>query len=240
MKNQYFGDINDFKKYGLLRILSGGGIRTAVCWMLTDADNGTDGRFIEYLREPQKWRAYDPVLFDSLAQCLHDTGVRHVEWAHQEGFLPSTVFYDALLTDGIEARRQYSEQFLAIAQGSDLVFCDPDNGLAVQSVAVGRKGSNKYLYWDEVTRLFAAGHSILVYQHFPRVAHEVFVERLAAEIARKIAVSEVIVFCTANVVFLLIPQPRHLARFQAQGAQVRTTWGKQIEVTRHLPPNPAN
>ena len=35
MKNQYFGDINDYRKYGLLRILTNGGeVDTAVCWML--------------------------------------------------------------------------------------------------------------------------------------------------------------------------------------------------------------
>jgi len=33
MKNQYFGDINDYRKYGLLRTLTGGQIKTAVCWM---------------------------------------------------------------------------------------------------------------------------------------------------------------------------------------------------------------
>jgi len=40
MKNQYFGDINDYRKYGLLRLLTDGGdIRTAVCWMLTPGDD---------------------------------------------------------------------------------------------------------------------------------------------------------------------------------------------------------
>jgi hypothetical protein len=41
MKNQYFGDINDYRKYGLLRILSDeGSMRTGVCWMLTRDDGG--------------------------------------------------------------------------------------------------------------------------------------------------------------------------------------------------------
>jgi hypothetical protein len=44
MKNQYFGDINDYRKYGLLRGLSNRGeIRTAVCWMLTTDDGRGDG-----------------------------------------------------------------------------------------------------------------------------------------------------------------------------------------------------
>ena len=46
MKNQYFGDINDYRKYGLIRILSNSGIiRTGICWMLTPDDTRTDGKF---------------------------------------------------------------------------------------------------------------------------------------------------------------------------------------------------
>ena len=35
MKNQYFGDIGDYGKYGLLRFLSMRGITIAVNWYLT-------------------------------------------------------------------------------------------------------------------------------------------------------------------------------------------------------------
>jgi hypothetical protein len=39
MKNQYFGDINDYRKYGLLRMLhSTGDGRLLVAWMLTPDD----------------------------------------------------------------------------------------------------------------------------------------------------------------------------------------------------------
>jgi len=61
MKNQYFGDINDYGKYGLLRILAGfGELKIAVCWMLTPDDGRRDGRLIQYLKQPEKWRKYDP------------------------------------------------------------------------------------------------------------------------------------------------------------------------------------
>ena len=36
MKNQYFGDVNDYRKYGLLRLLGRAGkVKIGVCWMLT-------------------------------------------------------------------------------------------------------------------------------------------------------------------------------------------------------------
>lgn len=33
MKNQYFGDINDYRKYGLLRVLQSTGSKLLVAWM---------------------------------------------------------------------------------------------------------------------------------------------------------------------------------------------------------------
>src|SRR5689334_17138573 len=46
MKHQYFGDVNDYRKYGLLRsIQKEAGLRVAVCWMLTPNDGRSDGKF---------------------------------------------------------------------------------------------------------------------------------------------------------------------------------------------------
>ena len=43
MKNQYFGDVNDYRKYGLLRALQGeGSLSTLVAWMLTPDDGSNE------------------------------------------------------------------------------------------------------------------------------------------------------------------------------------------------------
>ncbi len=40
MKNQYFGDVNNYRKYGLLRRLAGDGeVSIGICWMLTPNDH---------------------------------------------------------------------------------------------------------------------------------------------------------------------------------------------------------
>lgn len=70
MKHQYFGDINDYRKYGLLRLLSDRGtITTGVCWMLTANDGGNDGNQRDYLVDRQQFRHFDPRLFDFLSGC---------------------------------------------------------------------------------------------------------------------------------------------------------------------------
>ena len=50
MKNQYFGDLADYRKYGLLRTLAGAGLSAGVCWMLTPDDDSGHGNNAGYLR----------------------------------------------------------------------------------------------------------------------------------------------------------------------------------------------
>jgi hypothetical protein len=57
VKNQYLGDINDYRKYGLLRALTNGGeIKTAICWMLTPDDRRGGSGFIGCLEQEHTWR----------------------------------------------------------------------------------------------------------------------------------------------------------------------------------------
>jgi hypothetical protein len=52
VKNSYVGDIGDFGKYGLLRILGKTGLSLGVVWHLTpDEQEHEDGRFTDYLTE---------------------------------------------------------------------------------------------------------------------------------------------------------------------------------------------
>jgi len=237
VKNQYYGDINDYRKYGLLRVLSNGGaISTAVCWMLTDADTRNDGQFVTYLRQPERWRAYDPPLFDALARSLATPEGRNVAQAKETSIIPRASYYDDLLTDAATIRRAYFERFLDAAQGSDLVFFDPDNGLEVRSKPPGGKDSNKYLYYDELARTFAANHSVLVYQHFPRIERGAYLEMVAGNLRERTGASEILSFRTANVAFLLIPQQQHRAYFEERSEQVRATWGNQLTVASHSSP----
>ena len=55
MKHQDVGDINDYRKYALLRALSAGGAnRIGVCWMLTPDDGRTDGGKLSCLKQPSR------------------------------------------------------------------------------------------------------------------------------------------------------------------------------------------
>lgn len=75
MKNQYFGDINDYRKYGLIRALQvEAQLKVLVAWMLTLNDQRRDGELRSYLREPDEWLRFDPELYRGLTDLL-DIGV---------------------------------------------------------------------------------------------------------------------------------------------------------------------
>ncbi len=233
MKNQYFGDVNDYRKYGLLRILTGRGeMSAAVCWMLTPDDDRTDGGFIGYLEEANAWRGYDPDLFDRLREWVVLRGVRDLTLAGEAGLLPGARFYTQTLHDDLESRARYFDSFWNVAEGCDLIFFDPDNGLEVKSKPLGRKGSSKYLGWDELVRAYVNAYSVLVYQHFPREKRDTFIERMAKEIQHRTGAARVYSFRTAHVVFFLLPSERQIATIEKNVERVSETWRDQIRIQR--------
>lgn len=238
MKNQYFGDINDYKKYSLLRLLSGHGqIKTKVCWILTADDGRNDGSRIRYLEKPEQWGDFDPIVFKHLRENVLNKGVRDVTAIEQGNILPNCSFYSEFVFDDNNSRLKYFQKFMHSAKGTDLVFFDPDNGLEIKSVPRGKRGSSKYIYWDEVKASYEAGHSLLIYQHFPRRPREPFLKDLVNRFKNFVGAHRVYSYCTYHVVFLLVPQPRHETIFVESTEEISQKWGDIIKIKRHDPVN---
>ena len=65
MQNSYAGDIGDFGKLGLLRMLQSEGLSVGVNWYLTpDESHNSDGRYVQYLRK-NSYRDCDDSLWDA-------------------------------------------------------------------------------------------------------------------------------------------------------------------------------
>ena len=80
VKDQYFGDINDYRKYGLLRALQEStDLRLLIAWMLTPADGRSDGEFTSYLDSPRRWDRFDPELYRGLRDLMADGSDRVVQ-----------------------------------------------------------------------------------------------------------------------------------------------------------------
>ncbi len=230
MKNQYFGDINDYRKYGLLRALqSEGQGKLLVAWMLTPDDDSRDGRFRAYLEDAKRWRRYDPPLFDSLA-ALHRSGsMLDVSLIERSNLLPNASYFSAEVPDTRIDRVRWGQGLFDAARNVDLAFVDPDNGIEVRSRPVGRKGSSKYVTWSEIKALWNLGCSILIYQHFRREARESFASRMVSELRRHTDAPWVEALRTPHVLFLLAVQERHEARMRDAVSVMHQRWNGQIE-----------
>lgn len=224
MKEQYVGDISDYRKYVLLRELADGGRNTiGVCWMLTPPDGRPDGQKLAYLNQPDRYRAYDPALFDLLRNAAAEPNQRRLRSIEASDAIPGALYFNDVLADNLDERRTYMRACRAALQSSDLVFFDPDNGLEV-SLKMGRKWSSKYVYLKEVQAFYTAGKSVLIYQHFPRIERQAFIASCRDRLGLIAPGVAMWAFETKHVVFLLLVHPKHRPALAPAAERAATRW----------------
>ncbi len=181
MQDRYVGDVGDFGKYGLLRLLATQtDLRLAVIWYLFgDESHNFDGRHVSYLRKPEFSRP-DPALHAAL-DTLIQRGRRSIKAVQKSKILPSdTIYFGRLISDPqgevVNKRRRAAARmrWLGLAMQSsapaELIFMDPDNGIETISVQRHSPKSGKYVYWDELSPFWERGQSLLIYHHLNRTA----------------------------------------------------------------------
>ncbi|MDE2365158.1 MAG: hypothetical protein KGM42_20980 [Hyphomicrobiales bacterium] len=217
MKAQYFGDVNDYRKFALLRLLADvGRFKIGVCWLLTP----DEGSKREYLKEPGVWRGFDPDLFDMLLEVDRGRPTSGLDRIEQANAVAGALFFNELTPGGAEARQSFHKGCMKALAAADLVFFDPDNGLATDAGKPGSANARKYVRLEEIADHYAAGSSVLVYQHFPRVERTSFLESVAGRLRAQCDGAAVIAFPTAHAAFLLVARPEHTERVEAVRAAV--------------------
>ena len=210
MKHQYFGDINDYRKYRLLRsIIRVSDLKLLVAWMLTPDDESTDGRKLSYLDKPEKWSGYDPELFSTLLDLVLTNKSRSVHAIEYTNLFSRTAFFSEQVPANADDRNKWFGKLLEKGQHADLVFLDPDIGIEVPSVPYGTKRSPMYLYWKEVEVLWKLGKSLLIFQHFTREKRDLYIDRITNDLRKHTQGSTITAFKTANVLFFLAHQSKH-------------------------------
>jgi len=222
VKEQYVGDVNDYRKYALLRLLGRSGLRLGVCWMLTPNDERSDGNKLGYL-DQLKQEQHDPELFALLRRVRDEPDARRLILIEGSEILPGAVFVNTIVPEPLFERQLWFRQASAALAESDLIFFDPDNGIEVGSVGKGRRNSSKYVYRDELAATYRAGHSLLIYQHFQRKERESFIRDVADDLRRAALDAEIWAIRTSHVVFMLAIQPRHRAALSAAARHVLAT-----------------
>ena len=197
MQNQYVGDIGDFGKYGLLREIfgrpevpgSGCGLRLGVAWYLfpdeppkdPNKPDNRDGSLTDYLYDKrdnhEKYRKCDTELYDELRRIVIQEKKRDVTRIRESGILLwDTVYYENSLSYPRKQpmplrksiRESWLEGTLAATAKADVVFVDPDNGIASENISAWRKNGPKYVFMDDLNRFYCNGKSLVIYQHLTR------------------------------------------------------------------------
>jgi len=229
-----FGDINDYRKYGLLCALTTAScLSLGVCWLRTENDQRKDGESRQYLKDPSRWRSYDPELYEKLRKLLRPNIQRSVVRAEDWEIIPQATYYQAFLHDDGSDRSRYFAEVWTRFINCPILFFDPDNGLEIKSVSYGRCKSSKYLYWRELQSAFNKGHSLVIYQHFPRKPREKFIYEKVRELSDCLSASNVDSFRTANVVFFLVAQQEHLKSLRKAHELIADQWESQIYPAAH-------
>lgn len=227
MNNNFFGDKNDYIKYSLINHLSKNGeIKTAVCWLLTEDNRPYSST--DYLKKPDEWQHYNPVLYQYLKENVIQKGLRDINIIEQDNMLPNCRFFNDPIRDCLKSRTNYFKRFLQSAQGEELVFFDPDNGVERDYVQKGRGKSSRFIYLDEIQQSYDLGCSLLLFQYFPYEKHQDFMDKLTTKLQRACCTSSIVSFYTSSVVFVLVSQPRHKEFLFENSANISQCWKEKI------------
>jgi hypothetical protein len=184
--------------------------------MLTEPDDSKEGGNRKYLEQPSKWCGYDPGLFNMLAKAPALPQLSDLQRIETEGILPRATFFSDDIRDKMAERQAFHARCMEKFVDRDLVFFDPDNGLEIKALPMGRKRSSKYVYESEIGDHYRSGRSALIYQHFPRhVTREACIANAANRLAARLPGVSIWSIVTAHVVFLLAVRPEHDARAAA-------------------------
>ena len=168
LQDNYIGDIGDYGKYGLLRIICSEKLSLSVNWYKVipqKIGKQDDGKYINYLFEPSRYREYDAPLFDSLRKIVCEEKDRRIARIENENLFSARYCSEAIGADRIS----WHKNALIQTEGTNIVFLDPDNGLETPSMHNRESGTEKHVKWVELKEYYARGQSVILYQHRPQM-----------------------------------------------------------------------
>jgi hypothetical protein len=176
MQNRYAGDIGDFGKLGLLRVMAQSGLKVGINWYLTEnEDHNNDGKHIAYLTNPM-YDICDPELRGKLGYMVFGNQ-RSVQTMEKLNLIPGCVYFNQVVPRNIKDRTAWHQLAMLQLSRVDIVFLDPDNGLEVKSVSPANAKSIKYIFRSEIEDYYAAGKSIFFYNHRSHEPDKIYFSR---------------------------------------------------------------
>ena len=174
MNKCYFGNFQDFCKYGLLRELAkfadSHKFNLHFCQMATPDDSGRvpSAANYAYLQNDGLAR-YDGELFNLLKQWRKKAPDSGNLWLSESENILQARHNNKPIPAGDVARKNYFQKTIAAAKRGDVVFFNPDYGLAFADRML-KENAPRYLKAEEIGDCVKKGVSVLFYQEtlFPK------------------------------------------------------------------------
>lgn len=199
MQDKYVGDIGDFGKYALLNHLRcKSKLDLSVVWYWVNPDDTdrehqkNDGRHISYLglagnKSDKKFQKLEPALFFLLQRIVSNKHTRNIKSIENSNLLgKTTVFHSASLSNAAKSgnREDWFRSALKRVRPDDILFLDPDNGLASEAKNGNSIFDAKHVLRSELLRFWQNNHPIIVlYHHLNRsCSHDTQIKMLQKEI----------------------------------------------------------
>lgn len=180
MQDRYAGDVGDFGKLGMLRQIASTGLKVGINWYRTykpEEHDNDDGKHIGYLNN-KSFKECDDELFNMLRVIVE--GNRSVAALEKAKLIPNAQYYSSILRPGSDqffSRDTWHKNSLKTLSDSDVIFCDPDNGLLVKSVSLSSVKSDKYVTENELIDHYLSGKSVVFYNHRCREKEHLYLRR---------------------------------------------------------------
>jgi hypothetical protein len=174
MQNRYVADIGDYVKLAILRALARNRTLGVVWWLLPNENHNADGGHREYLTRQDQWKHFDPELFEALLN-IDDERRLDVRAIGESGVLPNALYVSDPVPCGgqpfslrPEERRRWIEGIRTRIKDCNLVFLDPDNGIATERLRLTERRAGKSVTIEEIKELQQSGRAMVVYHHQTR------------------------------------------------------------------------
>jgi hypothetical protein len=171
MQNRYVADIGDYVKLAILRALAPGRSLGVVWWLFQDEHHNADGGHREYLERQNEWKDFDPDLFDALSR-IEKEKERDVRAIEKADILPNAVFVSDQVPCEVRPyslrpaeRSRWLARIKVKLTDCNLVFLDPDNGIAPEGLRLTRRRAGKSVTIEEMKMLQENNRAMVVYHH---------------------------------------------------------------------------
>lgn len=171
MQNRYVGDIGDYVKLAILRELAPGRSLGVVWWLFPNEDHNADGSHRKYLEQHTEWKRFDPGLFEALLEINKQNELDVSALEKASGFRNAVFVSDPVpceirpFTQRPTERNRWLGKIKERLKDCDLVFLDPDNGIASERLKLTQRCAGKSVTIGDIKALQDNNRAMVVYHH---------------------------------------------------------------------------